>query len=389
MVDQSVVENDRSLAESVSELESLAQKALELEGEARDEIINQIKDRCLEEGLSDSDVDDLLEEIGLISEKASLPGSKTQGDTAPQKVPGNAEEVTPSETLKAGQQATKKVSKRKGDQEGTDGSGPDANKAEDVTGKFHVAKEDISFNVADDVKALLEGEEFPEEFAQKATTIFEAAVNSKVATILDDLQEGLNVKFNEELEKGLEEQRTELVEKIDNYLNYVAEQWMEENKLAVETGIKAELTENFLTGLKTLFTEHYVNIPEEKVDVVEELFVEVEQLKEELNKQMASSIATKQELQKYKKEHILNSLTEGLSATQTEKMKSLVQSVDEDDIEVYTKKVELMKENYFPTTQKTTVDVTEAVEETEELNEENELSHTMKHYTSAITRTIR
>lgn len=390
MVDTTTVENDRSLAESVSELEELAQKALELEGEAREELIQEIKTKCAAEGLSEEDTDELLEEIGLIQEKATLPGSKDQGDTAPQKLPGNAEDVTPAETLKPGQNATKKVAKRRGDQEGKDGEGPKANPVEDMTKKMgHVNKESIEFSVSEDVKALLEGEEFSEEFAQKATTIFEAAVNTKVASILDELQEGLNVKFNEELEKSVEEQRVEMVEKIDNYLNYVVEQWMEENKLAVEQGIRADLTENFLSGLKTLFEQHYVTIPDEKVDVVDELFEQVDTLQSQLNKEINKSVSMTAELNKYKKQNVIQSVTEGLSALQAEKVKALAENIDDENIEAYAKKVEVIKENYFPAEKPTTL--VEEVEQVDEKEQENaeEISDTMKYYTSAIAKSIR
>jgi hypothetical protein len=252
-----------------------------------------------------------------------------------------------------------------------------------------VNHESIEFSVSEDVKALLEGEEFTEDFAQKATTIFEAAVSKKVNEILDEQVEQLNLKFNEELEKSVEEQRVEMVEKIDNYLNYVVEQWMEENKLAVEQGIRADLTENFLSGLKTLFEQHYVTIPDEKVDVVDELFEQVDTLQSQLNKEINKSISMTAELNRYKKQNVIQSVTEGLSALQAEKVKALAENIDDENIEAYAKKVEVIKENYFPADKPTTL--VEEVEQVDEKEQENagEISDTMKYYTSAIAKSIR
>src|SRR6056300_1088217 len=205
-----------------------------------------------------------------------------------------------------------------------------------------VSAEDIS--VSEDINAVFAGEELSEEFVEKATTIFEAAVVSKVNEIL----ETVTVDLEAELEAEKEEIIESMTAKLDDYLEYVAEQWMKENELAIEQGIKSEIVENFMVGLRNLFTENYIDIPEEKVDLVDELASKVAELEESLNDEMAKSIELRKEIAESKKESTLSTVCEGLTDTQVEKMKSLAEGVEFEDEESYTKKLETIKENYFP-----------------------------------------
>jgi len=188
-----------------------------------------------------------------------------------------------------------------------------------------VSAEDIS--VSEDINAVFAGEELSEEFVEKATTIFEAAVVSKVNEIL----ETVTVDLEAELEAEKEDIVESMSAKLDDYLEYVAEEWMKENELAVEQGIKSEIVENFMVGLRNLFTENYIDIPEEKVDLVDELASKVAELEESLNDEMAKSIELRKEIAESMKESTLLSVCEGLADTQVEKMRSLAEGVEFED----------------------------------------------------------
>jgi len=195
----------------------------------------------------------------------------------------------------------------------------------------------------EDMHALLGDENLSEEFVSKATTIFEAAVIFRTESILEDIQ----AELYEQFEEAVEEVKEDLATKVDDYMNYMAEEWMKENELAVEKGLRAEIVEDFITGLKGLFEEHYIDIPEEKVNVVEELTTRVEELEESLNEQINASIQLKKELNEKIKTEAIHAVCEGLTQTQVEKMKQLAESVEFTSEEEFADKVVTIRESYF------------------------------------------
>ena len=197
----------------------------------------------------------------------------------------------------------------------------------------------------EDIDALLQGEDLSEEFVVKATTIFEAAVNSRVTEIAEELQ----VELQEQFSDAIDHLKEEFTTKIDDYLNYMVEEWMKENELAIESGLRTEIVEDFIGGMRNLFVEHYIDIPEEKVDVVGELAAKVEELEEKLNEEMHRSIQFKKEINEHKKLEALQTVCEGLTQTQVEKMKTLAESVDFTTEEEFAEKLETLKEAYTGT----------------------------------------
>lgn len=202
----------------------------------------------------------------------------------------------------------------------------------------------VEFDITEDVDALLAGENLSEEFKTKAAVIFEAAVNARVQSISEQMQEKLVQQFDEEVDSY----KQELAERVDDYLNYVVEQFMEENKLAIDVGLKAELTESFIDGMKNLFAEHYIDIPEEKVDLVSELADKVTSLEDQLNEQMNKAVELNKELNEHKKIEAIHAVCEGLTQTQVEKVVSLAEGVDFTTQEEFVEKLEMIKESYFP-----------------------------------------
>jgi len=241
-------------------------------------------------------------------------------------------------------------------------------------------------NVKEDIEALVEGEELSEEFKTKASTIFEAAVHQKVMEIatvkIDDLEKEYQTNLQEEIVSF----RDELTEKVDGYLNYVVEEWMKENELALDSSLKSELTEEFMTGLKNLFTEHYIEVPDEKVDIVESLYDKVEELEEKLNSQIDDNVQVTSELNEYRKDKILEEVCEDLADTQSEKMKSLVEGVSyEDDADDFENKIKTIKESYFPNQTKQDANV-EQESDGSEAEETPEMNNIMEAYSKAIAR---
>jgi hypothetical protein len=199
--------------------------------------------------------------------------------------------------------------------------------------------------------AMFDGEELSEQFKEKASTIFEMAVNYRINEITEELEALYENKLNEkieELEENYSEQLVDLTNKIDQYLDYVVEQWVTENEVAIETSLRSEITEDFIHGLKNLFAEHYIEVPEEKINVVEELASRVEELEAKLNEAVNENIELKNSLNEMSSEEIFNEISEGLTLSQTEKFKKLAEGVDFDDVENFKKKLLIVKENYFP-----------------------------------------
>ena len=249
-------------------------------------------------------------------------------------------------------------------------------------------KEDLEIDVKDDMDALVGGEDLSEEFKTKAATIFETAVSAKVISEVNQRVEELEEQYVQEITEAKEEHKSTMTEKVDGYLNYVVEEWMTENELAVEKGIRSELVEDFMTGLKTLFTEHYIDIPEEKVDLVDDLFGKVEDLEQKLDESINSNVEMKKELAEFKKEETLREVSQDLADTEKEKLGKLAEGIDFEDEQQYTEKLEVIKENYFPTSTTKTETITEELENTEEeeTSSDTSVDPVMSHYVSALTR---
>jgi len=206
-----------------------------------------------------------------------------------------------------------------------------------------VKKESYDIDMTDDIDALVSDEDLSEDFKSKAKTIFEAAVSAKVKEITVEKE----AQLEEELETKVEEIKDDLTEKVDSYLNYVSESWVQENELAIERGLKSELTEDFINGLKKLFEEHYVEVPEDKFDVVEELANRLDEMEDKLNEEVASNITAQQDIEELQREKIISEATSDLADTQVEKLKALSEDVDFESVENFVEKVSTLKESYF------------------------------------------
>ncbi len=207
------------------------------------------------------------------------------------------------------------------------------------------AVEEMKAQMKEDVASLFaDDSNISEDFKAKAATIFEARVFDRVAQI----QEQLEAEYAGQLEEAVNAIRDELTEKVDDYLNYVVEQWMAENEIAIESGLRSEITEDFIAGLRNLFAENYINVPEDKVDLVDELASKVEELEVKLNEEIEANVQYKKQLTEAIKAQLVNEVCEGLTATQVEKIKALAESVEFSTEEEFTEKLETIRENYFP-----------------------------------------
>jgi len=255
--------------------------------------------------------------------------------------------------------------------------------------------EDDKKAMKEDLDALFHGENLSEDFMNKAATIFEAAVTARVNSLEEKIQE----QYAEILEQVTEELKEELTTKVDDYLNYVVEEWVKENELAVESGLRSELTEDFIAGLRNLFVEHYIDIPEEKVDVVEEMTSKVVELESKLNEQISSAVEMRKLIIEYAKREAFHDICEGLTSTQVEKMKSLSEGVEFSTVEDYTQSLLTLRENYFPTkspaksNNERLDEETDVVEETQRTSLEEAKANkiadpVMEAYVKSISRTI-
>ena len=218
---------------------------------------------------------------------------------------------------------------------------------EEVVAEAEEIEEEEEFDVSEDVSALLEGEELSEEFQEKARTIFEAALRSKVEEIKEGMVAAYDEAYEERLTEEVAEIKTALTERVDSYLEYVAEEWVTENRLAIESGLKAEMTESFLSGMKSLFEEHYVSIPEEKYDVLESMVEKLDEMETKLNEQIEKNITLNSRLSESVADGIFDEVAEGLALSQKEKLASLAESVEFESAKTYREKLEMLKESYF------------------------------------------
>ena len=244
-----------------------------------------------------------------------------------------------------------------------------------VTYPIHAGFE---LDVSDDIKALLEGTELTEEFAEKAKTIFEAAVKAKLKEEYDKLVK----HFAEETEKKVEEIKKELSEEVNGTVNYAIGQWKEENKIAIDQGIKTEITEDFIAGLKNLFEEHYISIPDDKVDVVEGMADQIREMETRLDEQVKANVKLQNRLDESARVVVLNNVSEGLADTQKEKLAALAEGIEFTTEEEFTKKVNTIKESYF---KESTVTQNEVADETP-VESPEDVTPAMATYLQALNR---
>ena len=285
--------------------------------------------------------------------KASAPVSQDTSVSSPSGKPGD--EAGPNSL---GAEVTNGTSK-----------GPDV--------KYPIKPSFESVDVSDDVKALLEGTELSEEFAEKAKTIFEAAVKAKLSEEYDKLV----AHFTKEHEEKLAAAKAELNEEVNGTVNYAVNQWLEENQLAVDRGIRNEITEDFISGLKNLFEEHYISIPDDKVDAVESMATSIREMEERLDEQVKANVKLQNRLNESAKTVILKQVSEGLAETQKDKLSALAEGVEFKSEEEYSKKLNTIKESYFP---KEKAQVSEVSDETPV--EAEDMSPAMGSYLDALNR---
>ena len=263
----------------------------------------------------------------------------------------------------------------------TDVEGDEENNKRNNVDKQTLEEPKKALDIKEDVAALVDGEELSEEFKQKAATIFEAAVMNRVKQEVAKLDETYEARLNEQVEEIVEG----LVEKVDGYLDYVVEQWMEQNEIALESGMKSEILEGFVSGMKSLFEEHYIDMPEEKLDVVGSLEEQVKETAEMLDEQMAVNVQLKRELAAYQIAQVIDNLSEGLVDTDREKFHTLVEELTFDGVESFEKKAQTIRESYF-TNKVTTKTVVESIvtDSPVVLSEEQVVPASMKSYLSVL-----
>jgi len=245
-------------------------------------------------------------------------------------------------------------------------------------------EEEEEFDIEEDVTALLDGEDLSEEFQEKARTIFEAALRSKVTEIKEALIAQYDEAYEARLVEEVQEIKSALEERVDSYLEYVAEEWITENQLSVENGLKSEMTESFLSGMKDLFEAHYVSIPEDKYDVLESMVEKLDEMETKLNEQIEKNITLNKRLSESVADGIFDDVAEGLALSQKEKLASLAESVEFESGEKYREKLEMLKESYF-SAQKTPKAKTESLIEEVEVNAAGYTSEYMNSYLRTLS----
>ena len=277
--------------------------------------------------------------------------------------------------------ATKKVSKvsDQNNKDANDGSLPNDNKPT-------AASEEVELDLSDDVKALVSSDaDLSEEFKEKAATIFETAVKTRIK----EQTKIIEAQFEEKLASETETVKEAMVEKVDSYLNYVVEEWMKENELAVERGIRTEIAEDFITGLKGLFKEHYIDVPEEKYNVLDDLTSQVKDLESKLNEQIEKNVVLAKGTNDLQREKLVVSVSEDLADTEKEKFVSMAENVEFDSAEKFAEKLETIKESYFP---KTKIEETASIDSVDSvaanIPADAGTSDAMAAYTAAITKNL-
>ncbi len=243
-------------------------------------------------------------------------------------------------------------------------------------------QEEEMIDVEQDIQALLEGEELSEEFQNKARTIFEAAIRTK----LSEIKEQVKVSYEEKLVEEVASIKEELKDRVDSYLEYVADEWVQENKIAIEHGLKSEMTESFLEGMRGLFEEHYVTIPEEKYDVIESMVDKLDEMEDKLNEQIEKNVALNKRLSESTADVIFADVTEGLAQTQRDKLASLIENVEFESEESYREKISTLRKSYFPDNAGVQRDNSENLTEGNQAEVPASVSSTMETYLKTLGR---
>jgi hypothetical protein len=257
--------------------------------------------------------------------------------------------------------------------------------AEEETTEEEVVEEtveDDTPSIEEDIEALIAGEELSEEFQEKARTIFETAIKTKVAEMKEEVQK----QYEESLTEEVANLKSELTERVDSYLEYVAQEWLTENQLSVEQGLKTEMTESFLTGMKSLFEEHYVTIPEEKYDVLNSMVEKLDEMEDKLNEQINKNIALNKRLAESVADVILADVSEGLALSQKDKFTSLAENVEFDSEETYREKLVTLREAYFPSNAGVQKNESETISEDTEVSAQVETTTMMESYLQTLNR---
>ena len=254
--------------------------------------------------------------------------------------------------------------------------------SEEETTEEAVVAEEETYDVEEDINALIAGEELSEEFQEKARTIFETAIKAKVAEMKQEVQEQYEATLIEEIVAIKEN----LTERVDAYLEYVSEEWVKENQLAIEHGLKTEMTESFLTGMRGLFEDHYVSIPEEKYDVLNNMVEKLDEMEDKLNEQIERNIALNQRLAESVADVIFSEVCEGLALSQKDKLASLAENVEFDSEDTYREKLVTLRESYFPTNTGTQTDNSDIVSESTETETQTPVTGLMESYLDTLNR---
>ena len=253
----------------------------------------------------------------------------------------------PAEPMPSGMKEEEEVAGEVVEEEETTASAEDVVSEEETSEEEVVSEEEViqaEYNIEEDVEALLAGEELSEDFQEKARTIFETAIKTKVA----EVQEELKAQYETTLEEEVTLIKEELTDRVDAYLEYVAEEWITDNQLAIEQGLKAEMTESFLTGMRSLFEDHYVTIPEEKYDVTTAMVEKLDEMEYKLNEQIKSNIALNQRLAESVADSIFSDVSEGLALSQKDRLANLAENVEFDSEDNYREKLATLRNSYFP-----------------------------------------
>jgi hypothetical protein len=279
------------------------------------------------------------------------------------------------------------VKKRKADKAGAadkaDNIEDDVKTPQGTTDKVS-PKRPADKGMKESVEEMFAGADLSEDFKEKATVVFEAAVNAKLQEEVVRIEEQFEAKLDEEVEVAI----SDIVEKVDTYLDYVVEQWMEDNKLAIERGIRSEIAESFIEGLKDLFVEHNINLPEEEVDVIADMAEQLEATEAQLNEAINETIELKKALTESKKAEILESYTKDLTETQAEKFRALTEGVEYTDLDELSRKVKIINEQYFGTKTVLSESLNE-IDPIDEAPKTQNIDPAMSAYTQAISKTIR
>ena len=315
-----------------------------------------------------------LKKFEEIQEKVVTGGGATGQSMGPE--PTNKRAQAPGNSKSQGDLASKKL---EGDMEDTDSENNTK-----ATGDMS-AKNRSSVAMQEDIDAMFEGQDISEEFKEKATIVFEAAVTARVEQTKNSLIE----EYDQTFEQAKEEIQEEIAAKLDEYLDYVVGQWMQENEIAIESSLRSEISEEFIGGLKTLFEEHNIDVPEDKVDVVEELAAQLQELEARLNDTINENIELKKVTVEVEKDEIFSEVAEGLAQTQIEKLATLAEGVSFDNAGTYKRKLQIVKENYFPFDKKVSEVISEDVEDLNEEVQKPRVTNEMSHYMTAISRTVK